>query len=383
VQEHPKNDERKKSRVIMGVMIDRSALDELVQLFRRIGITIACIRPIRTNIIKLLSILPEMKDRTCIVLRLDGSNMTSLLIAGGQCVYSSRTRLFYEPGTAEFAGEVARNVSTIQQFYSTRNNTGAVKEICIGGIQDESLRQECIRAVESIGLAVFEFSSAQKFDLPVCEDGTVLQFRDCLAELGDFVLLKEDINLYPYYRRNPQKEKKLKEFLRHCIPAAAALCIMSAASLVLIHRYDSRMNELNRIYQYLTVSQNVEDAMASDRAEYQKEQIEKKTVYGEAAAAALAARPVPDQEMIRTILSCAPDQAEVGVSGFAADTGILDLDIAVTDVTDIRRFIDALMDTGLFEQIDYSGYSYAEQAGQYSARIQGTLASEDGKQVEE
>ena len=147
--------EKKGAMHIIGAMVERSFLDEYVQLFQRLGISIEGIQMVRTSMLSVFAYLPELSGKTCIIQILDGNNLTSILLIEGAYRYSTRVRLFNEEGTPEFAREIARNVSTIIQFNSTQKDSVPVKEFCIGGLKQ---REDCISAVESLGLKEFDLS---------------------------------------------------------------------------------------------------------------------------------------------------------------------------------------------------------------------------------
>lgn len=103
----------------------------------------------------------------------------------------------YEEGTPEFAREIARNVSTIIQFNSTQKDSVPVKEFCIGGLKQ---REDCISAVESLGLKEFDLSLNAKLNLPDGEEA-----RDYLPELGAFAARSKGINFWQAYKKNPAR----------------------------------------------------------------------------------------------------------------------------------------------------------------------------------
>ncbi len=95
----------------------------------------------------LLQPLSSFWDSTAIYLFFEGEGMTSILCQNGRHLYSSRSRLFGEPGTLDFGTEIVRNISGILQFYAGRRKEEKITKVYYAGCpaEDFLVSEEGIR----------------------------------------------------------------------------------------------------------------------------------------------------------------------------------------------------------------------------------------------
>ena len=83
--------------------------------------------------LRLLSQLKAYKDQTAIYLLFEENSVTSILYRDGVYHYSTRSRIFSERGTLDFGTEIVRNISGIQQFYSTQRDASPITDVYYAG----------------------------------------------------------------------------------------------------------------------------------------------------------------------------------------------------------------------------------------------------------
>lgn len=364
--------DKKNSMHIIGAMVERNFLDDYVQLFKKLGIWLEGIQMVRTSMLSVFALLPELADKTCIVQTLDGNNLTSILLVKGSYRYSTRVRLFNEEGTPEFAREIARNVSTIIQFNSTNKESEPIKEFCIGGLKE---RADCISAVESLGLKEFNLSLKAKLDLPDGEEA-----RDYLPELGAFASRDRGINFYTPYKKNPARRKAVGEAIHYAIPGLVVLgvCAVICGGLFFINTL--KQTELDELDAYLMDVNNIEMSMEADRLSAELALLKKKTSSAQTMEEAIGSYPKVNGQVTDTVIACGGSTVEIEVQSYLAETGTLSLLATAANVTEINAFIDRLEMSNLFERVEYTGYTYLEEARVYNINVVCYLAESAGKQ---
>lgn len=365
--------DKKGAMHLIGAMVERNFLDDYVQLFKKLGISVEGIQMVRTSMLSVFALLPELTDKTCIIQTLDGNNLTSILLVEGSYRYSTRVRLFNEEGTPEFAREIARNVSTIIQFNSMNKDSAPVKEYCIGGLKD---REDCISAVESLGLKEFDLSLKAKLDLPDGEEA-----RDYLPELGALAAHGKGINFYLAYKKNPERQKAVGEALHYAIPGAVVLGICAAICGGLFFRNTLKQAELDELDAYLMDMNNLEMSMEADRLSAELAVLKRKTAAAQTMEEAVGSYPKINSKVTDTVIACGGRTVEIEVQSYLAETGTLSLLATAANVTEINAFIDRLELANIFERVEYTGYTYMEEAGVYNINVVCYLAETAGKQV--
>ncbi|MCR1840469.1 hypothetical protein [Murimonas intestini] len=366
--------EKKGAMHIIGAMVERNFLDEYVQLFQRLGISIEGIQMVRTSMLSVFAYLPELSGKTCIIQILDGNNLTSILLIEGAYRYSTRVRLFNEEGTPEFAREIARNVSTIIQFNSTQKDSVPVKEFCIGGLKQ---REDCISAVESLGLKEFDLSLNAKLNLPDGEEA-----RDYLPELGAFAARSKGINFWQAYKKNPARQKALGEAVHYAVPGLVVLGICVAVCGGLFVRNYFKQAGLDELDAYLMDMNNIEMSMEADRLSAELAVLKRKTASAQTVEAALSSYPKVNSRVTDAVIACGGRTVEIEVQSYLAETGTLSLLATAANVTEINAFIDRLEAANLFDRVEYTGYAYMEEAKVYNINVVCYLAETAGKQVD-
>ena len=85
----------------------------------RLGLRLGSVTVPMAGRLRLLRAMPSLQSMTFVCLCFEGSSVLSLLVENGAYRYSSRSRVFSEPGTLDFGTEMTRSVSGTMQFHTT------------------------------------------------------------------------------------------------------------------------------------------------------------------------------------------------------------------------------------------------------------------------
>jgi hypothetical protein len=97
----------------------------------------------------------------------------------------------------------------------------------------------------------------------------------------------------------------------------------------------------------------------------------------------LGTYPQITSSVLKALSDCAGDW-NIDLSGISydADSGVLTLIVSTAseDLKQIRGFVEGLRQLELFEDLDYTGYSY-QGDGQYELHVTGILSGSAGREV--
>lgn len=362
-----------KTSTVLGVMADRSFLDDYIQLFQKIGVKIRKITTGLAGGIKLVRFLPQFQKETSIVQQFDGNVVISMLWAEGEYIYSQRTRLFSEAGSSAFAAEVSRVVSQMRQFYAGRHSDIALSKVYAGGLTDGQLSL-CADELKAQGMELLSFPSDPSVIMP---EGALT--GEYLYAIGNLVRADKEINLYQSLRFDPQALQKRRLWLRRLAPLGVLFAVCLAVSAVFWIQNASLRGELDEIYQVLDNQEFQRMAQEDDTLQSMITLQERMNEAVVQAADAAASYPYPNQRVYQAIQNACPASVTAILQSYRSESGALDLALSALNVDDISDFVDNLYDTDLFLKVNYTGYSYAEESMLYTTNVICYLRGEAGK----
>ena len=132
---------QKKGKIqpLFAGVVSRDFLEVYQSLFEEIGIHLSRIEMVSGSLLRMIDSMEAVKGRTCIIQFYNEATLIDVLYVGGRHMYSSRVRLFSEPGTSEFAVEAARSVSSILQFAKSQNIEEPIREVFVAGMEQEMM----------------------------------------------------------------------------------------------------------------------------------------------------------------------------------------------------------------------------------------------------
>ena len=158
-------------------------------------------------------------SKTCIWLCFEGSSVLSLLVENGEYRYSSRSRIFSEPGTVDFGTEMTRNVSGTMQFHTASRSGGTLTDVYYAGCSDDDF-EVCLAGIRGLGLKVSRLPECRAFRaLPNGE--RLDDWLGCAETLIRTVLrANKELDLLRSYRRLSRGSKGQTGLLHSlCVPA--------------------------------------------------------------------------------------------------------------------------------------------------------------------
>lgn len=112
--------------------------------------------------LRLLRAMPSLQSMTFVCLCFEGSSVLSLLVENGAYRYSSRSRVFSEPGTLDFGTEITRSISGTMQFHTTGRPASPLTDVFYAGCPDDDF-EVCLAGIRELGLRVSRLPECPAF----------------------------------------------------------------------------------------------------------------------------------------------------------------------------------------------------------------------------
>ena len=128
----------------------------------RLGLRLGSVTVPMAGRLRLLRAMPSLQSMTFICLCFEGSSVLSLLVENGAYRYSSRSRVFSEPGTLDFGTEMTRSVSGTMQFHTTGRPASPLTDVFYAGCPDDDF-EVCLAGIRELGLRVSRLPECPAF----------------------------------------------------------------------------------------------------------------------------------------------------------------------------------------------------------------------------
>lgn len=128
----------------------------------RLGLRLGSVTVPMAGRLRLLRAMPSLQSKTFVCLCFEGSSVLSLLVENGAYRYSSRSRVFSEPGTLDFGTEMTRSVSGTMQFHTAGRPASPLTDVFYAGCPDDDF-EVCLAGIRGLGLRVSRLPECPAF----------------------------------------------------------------------------------------------------------------------------------------------------------------------------------------------------------------------------
>ena len=348
--------------------MEKETLERFLHICEETGLRVNGITVPMEGYLKLVKYLEHFDERTGIYLFFEDGSMTSILCQKGRYLYSSRTRLFSEPGTLDFGTEIVRSISGIIQFYAGRSQEDPITEVCYGGCLDEDF-EASVDGIQNLNLKVSPMVIDRKIYVPGGKKAA--DWISCIGALSRSARNEKQIDLMSAGRKSEEKEgqaPKIGSYL--AMPGAIFLiCVLLAGGIGAAGRIVSGKN---------LEKQEWIDRVSQEGTYREAQELEAKLRTVENGIASverlnrnLSSYPEFSGGVLRSIEGAGGSQIGLLITDYDVNTGILTFDANSLAVIDVSGYILRLQETGLFHTVDYTGYSFED--GWYTLSLSCTM----------
>lgn len=334
---------------------DAGGLERFIDICREAGLNVCGMTVPMEGYLRVLQQLDSYRKETAIYLFFDEGIMISVLCQQGHYLYSSRGRLFSEPGTLDFGTEIVRSISGILQFCASEKREVPITCVYYAGCPESDF-EVSLEGLEALNLEAKPIALDGRIAMPEGEKAS--DWISCIGAMAVTGKREKRINLYNESKKLSEKPEKTGGLWRHLlIPLAVLVLCLIPSVFVAIMNFRVTGDIIRK--QSWIASQEVQEQYG--RALRLEDKLLK--VNGSIAAVRrteenLSVYPEFSADVLHRIENAGGAGIRCRITGYDASTGILAFEAVSREVIDAPACILKLQDSGLFHTVDYLGYAY-------------------------
>ncbi len=375
LKKETEEDKGKKYQHVFATMIERDTLDDVYRIARALKLKLKSITVNQSNLIRLMELMPQIKNNTCIVQIMQGSGMTNILYIDGTYTYSTTNRLFSEIDTPGYGVEIARSVSNIIQFMKAQQIDAQIKNVYVAGISPDTFTYVDEGICQINDDIVTDWISGEgviNWQVKDCE------LTDYIPMIAGFLTEQGPTSICKQYQKHSAHTQAIKNALRSWAAVIAVATLMLILLLIQFVKYVQVSGEVETAQSYLQ-----DPNISSKQAQYDeqtalKELYDRKITYVQGVKEALYSYPLADSKVLEELSDSVGALASIEVTSFDANTGTLTMSLKSKDVADIHQLISNLLNNEMLTNVEYTGYTLTDDA--WTVNVIFTLAASVGRE---
>lgn len=356
-----------KTQTLFAGVAPKSFLIAYRQLFEEIGIRVSRIEAVHSPMVRMLGAMDALKGHTCIVQLVSESTLMNVLYVEGSHVYSSRTRLFSDPDTPEFAVETARAVSNILQFAKAQNIETPIREIYIAGMEKGIMEifADSVRRIDE-QMETRKLDPERVFRLP--PEYSTEDLENQVLSVGGFWPILEKMGFLAQIAIDPEKEAKKAKRRKTVFALGSLTTVLVLVAGILGWRVYGLKKELKALRAYNEDPAVLEACQAYDEVSAELNVTRQLLTEAQRLEKTTKSYPVADSKVASILSFCADSLVEVDIKGYKAGDGVLTLEATAGQEEKVHQFVGRLEEEEIFGRVDYTGYRQAS-AGSWTMTI--------------
>ncbi len=375
-------DKTKKLSKVCAEIADEEFLKSYLQVFSEAGVQLSDVFSGVGAAINLFKSTGFARNESCVVLIRDGMTVTAIFFVHGEYYYSTTTRVFSNPGTIEYAGEIAKVINQIDQFSRSQKLEDPISTIYLAGMDpgDESL---CSRAIsDALQNPVVVGTLMTLKGINVSSSGRSID--SMLYPVAGLLERPDHFNILRNIKKEKSEEEQKKEtFLKRYLPYLLTALVMALITMYMMMLSRSKVKYLDDLVDYNTNPDNKFGAIEYDVAAERVAVLSQHYGGLKALEKNLNSYPVAVSDVLSIIRTDSAGVGEVEFTGYNSDTGELSFTTSFTDVTLLNEFISRLKSEDIFTKVDYKGYmeTNTTDQGSWTAILSCILSEDAGRDV--
>lgn len=369
----------KNTKKVYSESIDPDFISDYLNIFTSAGIKLKAIYSSESSLIGFTGKTTAVNHKTFDLIIADETSLTTILYIDGVYTYYNTIRCFHEMGTIEYAEDIARSVSQMNQFLRANQSEVTLENVIIAGIDVNDITMYR-GAIEAAGYQ----TPVQAFSFPngMWSEASVQKYLHAISGLfphdksQNFLL---QINSKATEKPDAKKQNLIKTIV---LLVLLAILMIAATGGSFFLRY-TKQKELDNI-----IAINEDPARQMDLALYEEYDSRNTYLRSQYEATAdiennISTYPVGNKTVLDVFDNCAKGLATVEYNSFDAENGEISIVAKADDVESINKYIKNLLAEDVFKSVDYTGYTYSETTGQWDIKVTCVLAEKAGRKDKE
>lgn len=348
---------------------DEGILEKFLGICREEGIRVDGITVPMDGYLQVIKQSESLQKGAVVCLFFEGGGMTSVLCLDGRYRYSSRSRLFGEPGTLDFGTEIVRNISGLLQFYASEKSDAPITQVFYAGCPEEDFAVS-EEGIEGLGLKVSPMTLDAR--ISVAGEETASDWILCIGAMIRQGKKEKQLDLQQAFGRLSGAEDRLTDIRRHlALPLAVFAALL--VPMVVVAMMNMEANRANRRRQEWIDSKTVQEEYGQARSlEGRLAVIDACITTVEQTSRNLSGYPEISGNLLRQVELVGGRTIDFSLTGYQDADGALTFKASSREVIDVPAYVLKLQESGLFEEVRYTGYVYEE--GVYTLSLSCVLA---------
>jgi flagellar basal body-associated protein FliL len=377
--------DEEEGELILGMMVEKEIVQGYIDFFAEMDITVTCIRNHLAGMMRVVRSLSEVNTKTCIILKMMGDSLGSILLDAGHYKNYMQRRLFHVHGTEEFAMEIGKHVNNTLQFQAGADQN-AVTDIYFCGFTEED-RDCCQEMMEMVGYPIRKLKEGKIAKFPSASHCFMDEYREpCIGtyigSVGNLLSpVGHELNFCNQLAADQKREEKeaKKAKMRKILPPVLliAFCILVVAVMFGYRLYLS--NRLQAANDYINDESNLAQEKKEDEILEETQKLQTEWNQITEAKENLATYPDADSKLLTMVSNLAKKYSVTAeVSSYSSESGVLVIEARSNTEKNIHQYIKALeQKTDTFSKVDYSGYVLNSETGIYTINVNGQLKAKE------
>jgi hypothetical protein len=372
---------------VLAVVIEKAFVQRHLTLFESMGIEVTHLDSALSCAIRALQSMPAVREDITVTHLMENANMLNLLFVDGVYTFSNSTRLFSEHGTPGFGVEVARAVSTMQQFVKSQSLEKPLHSIYLAGTQegDYDYCRECITQVNND----VEVAMLPNYGSIVMKTGDNTDYTAYIVAIGCMMGAGNKSKLFPLYsglveqyKLDPKGDKNVQDIKKAIVPLCTLIAVGAVVSIGLGVTCAINAGRITQLKNYLNTPEVTDTLAEYDNLKSANQELAKTANDVDNVWKYVDSYPTYNRDLEAVVNRCAEGLAEVTIKDFNAKNGTLGLTTKAPNVDLIHTYIDVLKEEPVFCAVNYTGYSYnGDNDGTWTVRVECTLSDIAGKSL--
>ena len=369
---------KEKTQNIVTEVAERTFIETYIKIFSDAGITLNSVHDGVSMATELLATC--IRGATAIYMIRDAQMLVTILYENGKYYYNSTKRLFQQPGTQEFAAEIRSNISGIKQFASSKHLSSPITDVFFAGMspEDVSMLQGYLADTDP-DISVHGTTAPSHIHFKKWND----RLSAFIYPIAGLVVPQTGFPVLKAIKKNDEKYTRKVELYRKSIPVIITTAILLLITLFMLVVRINTSKRLRDLEDYNSRIDVMQSAMEYDAF------IVRSTADGKQQGGVDLLReyidtyPIPDSSVNEQIIkAAAKHNVTVEFSSYNSGDGVFATTASSPTVENINMFIADLLDMDIFENVDYTGYSWNESDGAWSIKVICTLSGDSAKEEE-
>lgn len=371
-------DIKEKTQSVITEVAERTFIETYIKIFSDAGITLNSVHDGVSLATELLATC--IKGTTAIYMIRDAQMLVTILYENGKYYYNSTKRLFQQPGTHEFAAEIRSNISGIKQFASSKHLSNPITDVFFAGMtpDDVGMLQGYIADTDP-DISVHGTVAPSHIHFKKWSD----RLSSFLYPISGLMVPKTGFPVLKAVKKNDESYTKKLELAKKSVPVAILFGVLLLVTIFMLVVRLSTARRLRDLEDYNSRPDVIQASMEYDAYIYSSSEDGEKQGGTDLLRDYIESYPVPDSSINDKILKAASAHGvTIEFNSYNASSGVFSTTASSPVVENINMFIADLLDMDIFENVDYTGYSWNESDGTWSIKVICTLSGQSEKEGE-